>query len=211
MSRISRRACAHRCLRCSIRPATKKPRENEWRLHRSIKRPFAEAIHRVTGHLDEEADNMGADNQTIGQFFGEFFPGRVIFADLERIQTFLERVQTAFEPVVVQIGEMADRLNKLLTAPGYEPMLIQRGHYPGMARAVSYSSSSDLMRHFGAHDADMAAAGRLFEQIIDGPYRLSLLLHQLSWLGRIAYIYCHNSPRRPDTRNCSQKNLDGTG
>jgi hypothetical protein len=117
------------------------------------------------------ADIVEAGIQTIGQFYEEFFPGRDIVADLERVQTFFEklagRIQAAFEPVVVQICEMAERLDKRPPTPGYEPMLIERGHDAVMARAVPYWTFGDLTRHCGANGAYLAAPGRLFEETIE--------------------------------------------
>jgi hypothetical protein len=83
-----------------------------------------------------------ASSQTIGEFLAEFFPGRDIAADLKGVQTFLEtlanRISAVVEPVVIRVCEMLERLEKLPPAPGYEPVLIERGHHPLLARGISH-------------------------------------------------------------------------
>jgi hypothetical protein len=85
---------------------------------------------------------MEARTQTIGEFLGELFPGCDIAAGLKRVMTFVEtladRIPAVIERVLIPACEMVERLDKLPPAPGYEPMLIERGHHPLMARALSY-------------------------------------------------------------------------
>ena len=85
---------------------------------------------------------MEARTQTIGEFLGELFPGCDIAAGLNRVMTFVEtladRIPAVIERVLIPACEMVERLDKLPPAPGYEPMLIERGHHPLMARALSY-------------------------------------------------------------------------
>jgi hypothetical protein len=85
---------------------------------------------------------MEASTQTIGEFLGELFPGWDIAAGLKRVQTFIEtladRMPAVIERVLIPVCEMVERLDKLPPAPGYEPMLIERGHHSLMARGLSY-------------------------------------------------------------------------
>jgi hypothetical protein len=96
---------------------------------------------------------MEASTQTIGEFLGELFPGCDIAAGLKRFLVFVEtvadrmpaviervadRIPAVIERVLIPICEMVERLDKLPPAPGYEPMLIERGHHPLMARGLSY-------------------------------------------------------------------------
>jgi hypothetical protein len=76
--------------------------------------------------------------QTVGEFLGELFTRRDIDAGLKRAQTFVENLTKVVERVVISACEMAERLDKLPPAPGYEPILIQRGQHPLMARGFSY-------------------------------------------------------------------------
>jgi hypothetical protein len=79
---------------------------------------------------------------TIGEFLGELFPGCDIAAGLNRVMTVLEtladRIPAVIERVLIPACEMLERLEKLPPAPGYEPMLIERGHHPLMARGLSH-------------------------------------------------------------------------
>jgi hypothetical protein len=67
--------------------------------------------------------------------------GANIAAGLNRVMTFVEtladRIPAVIERVLIPAYEMVERLDKLPPAPGYEPMLIERGHHPLMARALS--------------------------------------------------------------------------
>jgi hypothetical protein len=85
---------------------------------------------------------MEARTQTIGEFLGELFPGCDIVAGLERgmtvVETLTDQIQAVLERVIIPVCEMVERLEKLLPAPGYEPMLIERGHHPLMARGLSH-------------------------------------------------------------------------
>jgi hypothetical protein len=81
---------------------------------------------------------MEARAQTIGEFLEEWFPGCDIDAGLKRVQTFVENLTKFGERAVVWGCEMVDRLEKLPPAPGYEPVLIERGHHPLMARGLSH-------------------------------------------------------------------------
>jgi hypothetical protein len=79
---------------------------------------------------------------TIGEFLGELFPGRDIVAGLERgltvVETLTDQIPAVLERVIIPVREMLERLDKLPPAPGYEPMLIERGHHPLMARGLSH-------------------------------------------------------------------------
>jgi hypothetical protein len=79
-----------------------------------------------------------ARTQTIGEFLEQLFPGCDIDAGLKRVQAFVENLTKVVERVVISACEMVDRLDKLPPAPGYEPMLIERGHHPLMARGLSH-------------------------------------------------------------------------
>jgi hypothetical protein len=61
---------------------------------------------------------------------------------LKRVQTVVEtladRIPAVIERVIIPVCEMLERLERLPPAPGYEPMLIERGHPPLMARGLSY-------------------------------------------------------------------------
>jgi hypothetical protein len=83
-----------------------------------------------------------ASAQTIGEFFEEWFPGCDINAGLKRVQTVVEtladRIPAVIERAIIPVCEMLERLERLPPAPGYEPMLIERGHHPLVARGLSY-------------------------------------------------------------------------
>jgi hypothetical protein len=85
---------------------------------------------------------MEAGAQTIGEFLEELFPGCDIAAGLKRVVTFVEnladRIPVVVERVLIPACEMVERLERLPPAPGYEPMLIERGHHPLIARGLSY-------------------------------------------------------------------------
>jgi hypothetical protein len=101
-----------------------------------------------------------ASAQTIGEFFEEWFPGCDINAGLKRVQTVVEtladRIPAVIERVIISVCEMLERLEKLPIAPGYEPMLIERGHHPLMARGLSY-----LIIRSGTDEAHKARMQRI--------------------------------------------------
>ncbi len=133
--------------------------------------------------LQELEPFVEASSPTSGEFLEEFFPGRDIAADLKRVQTFLESLEsfvnrilavvepvaievceavarldktvvqsmviqifevverfatTIFEPVLVPVCEMHEQLEKLPPAPYYEPVLIELGQHPLMARGLAH-------------------------------------------------------------------------
>ena len=106
---------------------------------------------------------MEARTQTIREFVGELFAGCDLAAGLKRVVTFVEtladQMPAIIERVLIPACEMFERLDKLPPAPGYEPMLIERGHHPLIARGLSYGiirlgkeeacPSSDDLRQFG--------------------------------------------------------------
>ena len=85
---------------------------------------------------------MEARTQTIGEFLGELFPGCDIAAGLKRVMTFVEtlanRISAVLERVIIPVCEMLERLEKLPPVPGYELVLIERGHHPLLARGISH-------------------------------------------------------------------------
>jgi hypothetical protein len=81
---------------------------------------------------------MEAYPRTVGEFFEELFPGRDIAAALRKVQTALETLANQISAGIERVCEVVDRLENLPPSPGYEPMLIQRGHHPLMARGLSY-------------------------------------------------------------------------
>ena len=81
---------------------------------------------------------MEARAQTIGEILEGWFPGCDIDAGLKRVQTFVENLSGAVERAAVWACEMVERLERLPPAPGYEPVLIERGHHPLMARSLSH-------------------------------------------------------------------------
>jgi hypothetical protein len=54
------------------------------------------------------------------------------------VETLADRIPAVSERVIIPACEMVERLDKLPPAPGYEPMLIERGHHPLMARGLSH-------------------------------------------------------------------------
>src|SRR5258708_21242558 len=58
---------------------------------------------------------------TVGEFLEQLFPGRDIVAGLERgltvVESFAKRISSVVEPVVTQVCEVADRLDKLPPPP----------------------------------------------------------------------------------------------
>lgn len=85
---------------------------------------------------------MEASTYTVGELLGELSPGCDIDAKLKRVQTFVEvladRMAAVIERMLIPACEMVERLERLPPVPGYEPMLIERGHHPLMARGLSY-------------------------------------------------------------------------
>ena len=81
---------------------------------------------------------MEARAQTIGEFLEELFPACDIDAGLKRVQAFVENLTKVVERAVVWTCETVDGLERLPPAPGYEPVLIERGHHPLMARGLSH-------------------------------------------------------------------------
>ena len=69
---------------------------------------------------------MEAKPETVGHLLEMLFPG---------CTAGLKRVLTA-------VGDMIDRLEAAPPVPGYEPMLIKRGHPPLMARGLSHGLRS---------------------------------------------------------------------
>jgi hypothetical protein len=102
-----------------------------------------------------------ARTQTIGEFLEQLFPGCGIDAGLKRVQAFVENLTKVVERVVMSACEMVDRLDKLPPAPGYEPMLIERGHHPLMARSLSYG-----IIHSGKDEANKAKMQRIVADAI---------------------------------------------
>lgn len=85
---------------------------------------------------------MEASTYTVGELLGELFPGCDIDTGLKRIQTFVEtladRMPAVIERVVIPACEMVERLEKLPPVSGYEPLLVERCHYPPIARGLSH-------------------------------------------------------------------------
>jgi hypothetical protein len=85
---------------------------------------------------------MEAKPETVGQLLEMLFPGRDITAGLKRVQTVVEalagQITAGMQRVLIPACEMADRLEAAPPVPGYEPMLIKRGHPPLMARGLSH-------------------------------------------------------------------------
>ena len=83
-----------------------------------------------------------ASGPTIGDFLGKLFPGRDIVAGLERgltvVETLANRISAVLERVIIPVCEMLERLEKLPPVPGYELVLIERGHHPLLARGISH-------------------------------------------------------------------------
>ena len=106
---------------------------------------------------------MEASTQTIGEFLGELFSGCDIAAGLKRVLAFVEtaadRISSVIERVLIPACEMVERLQKLSPAPGYEPMLIERGHHPPVARGLSYG-----IIHLGK---DVANEARMQRTVVD--------------------------------------------
>jgi hypothetical protein len=85
---------------------------------------------------------MEAIPNTVGELLGELLPGCDIAAGLTRVLTFVEafanQMQAGLERVAIPICEWAARVESAAPVPGYEPMLVERGHHPLMARGLSY-------------------------------------------------------------------------
>jgi hypothetical protein len=118
--------------------------DGRYRVHAHQKRdPFMEAI-----------------PNTVGKLLSEMFPGCDTAAGLTRVLTFVEafanQLQAGLERVAIPICEWADRVESAAPVPGYEAMLIERGHHPLMARTFSYG----LIR-LGRDEANNARTRRL--------------------------------------------------
>jgi hypothetical protein len=85
---------------------------------------------------------MEANPKTVREFLGELFPGWDIAAGVTRVLTVVETLANQFaagiEQVAIPLCEMVDRLESAAPVPGYEPMLVERGHHPLLARGLSY-------------------------------------------------------------------------
>ena len=86
---------------------------------------------------------MEASTYTVRELLGEsWFPECDIDTGLKRIQTFVEtladRMPAVIERVLIPACEMVERFERLPPVPGYEPILVGRGHYPPTARGLSH-------------------------------------------------------------------------
>jgi hypothetical protein len=83
-----------------------------------------------------------ASKLTIGDLLEAWFPGRNVTADLERavvrLRLCLEERAQRLPPLLEKVGEAVERLERMTPAPGYEPLLIERGQHPLCARMMSY-------------------------------------------------------------------------
>jgi hypothetical protein len=102
---------------------------------------------------------------TVGELLGELFPGCDIAAGLKRVQTVVEtlanHITTSIQRVLMPACEMAERLERVPPAPGYEPMLVERGYHPLMARGLSYG-----LIGLGKDEANKAAMDRIVADIL---------------------------------------------
>jgi hypothetical protein len=80
---------------------------------------------------------MDATPMTIGDLLGKLFPEHDIAAGLARFLTFFDQLAAGAERVALKLCEMTDRLEKAPPVPGYEPLLVEHGQHPLMARALS--------------------------------------------------------------------------
>jgi hypothetical protein len=100
---------------------------------------------------------MKANPNTFGELLGALFPGRDLLKPVATIVDILaNQLPTAIEQGLVPICEMVDRLERLPPAPGYEPILVERGHHPLVARGLSY-----LVIRSGKEEANKAATHRI--------------------------------------------------
>jgi hypothetical protein len=85
---------------------------------------------------------MEANSKMVGELLGELFPGCDIAAGLGRVQTvveaFADRIQPASNESPCRSARWPTGLRRRPPALGYEPMLIERGHPPLLARGLSY-------------------------------------------------------------------------
>jgi len=98
---------------------------------------------------------MTAAPNTVGDVLGEIFHGANIAAWLDKFLTGLEVLAKQIAFGMDWVGERADELEKAAPVPGYEPMLIERGYHPLIARGFSY-----WLIRLGKAEANRIAAHR---------------------------------------------------
>jgi hypothetical protein len=75
--------------------------------------------------------------QTVGEFLEELLPGWDIDAGLTRIHAFIETLANQMSSGLERVGEMVERLENGPAVPGYETLLVGRGHPLTRARGAS--------------------------------------------------------------------------
>ena len=108
----------------------------------SARTVFMEAAPKSLGDLLTDllpGFDLKAHPTTVRQILKALFPGCDIAAGLERVlETLAEQLLVVVARVSLAVDEAADRIEKMPPVPGYEPMLIERGYPPFMARGLSH-------------------------------------------------------------------------
>ena len=81
---------------------------------------------------------MDANAPTIGDFLRQFFSESDIATGVKRVEAAIDQVLCGLQRVLVWGCEMVERLENLPPSSGYEPMLVERGQDPLVARFFSY-------------------------------------------------------------------------
>jgi hypothetical protein len=88
---------------------------------------------------------MDANAPTLGDFLRQYFSESDIATGVKRVEATIDRVEAAIDQVLcglrrvlVWACERAERLENLPASCGYEPMLVERGQNPLVARFFSY-------------------------------------------------------------------------
>ena len=81
---------------------------------------------------------MDANSPTIGDFFRVCFPKADIAAGLKRAEADVDRFLFGLQRAMALACQAVERLENTPPMPGYEPLLVQQGQHPLVARIFSY-------------------------------------------------------------------------
>jgi hypothetical protein len=81
---------------------------------------------------------VDANTPTLGDFLRQYFSESDIATGVKRVEAAIDQVLCGLHRVLVWGCEMVQRLEKLPPSCGYEPMLVERGQDPLVARFFSY-------------------------------------------------------------------------
>lgn len=94
------------------------------------------------GAAEQPTSTPSASPPTVNDLLEIWFPGRDVAAFVQRavVQSaaVVEEQLIRWAPVLAKFREGFERVERLPPAPGYEPLLIERGEHPLSARMTSY-------------------------------------------------------------------------